>query len=144
MKFLKNFLTESKRLSERLTKKAIVFMLNEKDKLSKEKSSFADKVIRGYAGASIVLTTPMMASADVFDRVESELKGVVVKLVTISTVLAVLATAIVGLSALTGDRDEQRGIISQLKRIWLIWFVLNTLGISVPYLKSLVQGAQYS
>jgi hypothetical protein len=95
--------------------------------------------------ATFILSMQPVFAATVWDRFSSIMKDVYGKLVGISTIVAVTASAVALLVRMISR--NQRAVdeaSSWLKRIIVTWIILNMLGFIVAYLQPLVQGGGYT
>lgn len=110
----------------------------------------SQNVKKGYwmavtaAASLLVCIAPVMADDDIWSRAKTLLNDLYLKLVGISTLIAVVAAAIAFIirTAVKSQRavDEAN---AWLWRIALSWVTLNCLGLIVAYLAPLVAGGTY-
>jgi hypothetical protein len=94
--------------------------------------------------AVLILTFRPVFAADLWTEFSKIMKDIYGKLVGISTLVAVTASAVALLVRMISR--NQRAVdeaSSWLKRILVTWVVLNTLGFIVAYLQPLIAGGNY-
>jgi hypothetical protein len=94
--------------------------------------------------AALILTLRPVFAADLWTEFSKIMKDIYGKLVGISTLVAVTASAVALLVRMISR--NQRAVdeaSSWLKRILVTWVVLNTLGFIVAYLQPLIAGGNY-
>jgi hypothetical protein len=95
--------------------------------------------------AAFILSLQPALAADVWTEFTKIMKDIYGKLVGISTIVAVTASAVALLVRMISR--NQRAVdeaSSWLKRILVTWVVLNTLGFIVAYLQPLIAGGGYT
>ena len=95
--------------------------------------------------AALLLSLHPAFAADIWTTFSTVMKDIYGKLVGISTIVAVTASAVALLVRMISR--NQRAVdeaTSWLKRIIITWFVLNTLGFFVAYVQPWIAGGQYT
>lgn len=92
----------------------------------------------------VVFCQPVLAADDVWSKAQTIMQDVYGKIVGISTVAAVVTSAValllMNFSKSGRTVDESR---TWLKRIVITWIILNGLGFIVAYLAPLLSGGQW-
>ena len=87
------------------------------------------------------LTVPALAVDDMWTVANRIIVDVYAKIVSISTVLAGLMSAIAVIGAkLSNNQQKTDQAWDWLKRIWLSWMVLNLMGAILAYITPLFSG----
>ena len=95
--------------------------------------------------AVLVSVQPVFASSTIWSKFSEIMKDIYGKLVGISTIVAVTASAVALIVRMVSR--NQRAVdeaTSWLKRIIITWFILNTLGFFVAYIQPWIAGGQYT
>ena len=95
--------------------------------------------------ALLLSLQPTFAADTIWTKFSDVMKDVYGKLVGISTIIAVTASAVALLVRMISR--NQRAVdeaTSWLKRIIITWFILNTLGFFVAYIQPWIVGGQYT
>ena len=94
---------------------------------------------------ALLLSLKPAFAADIWTTFSNVMKDVYGKLVGISTIVAVTASAVALLVRMISR--NQRAVdeaTSWLKRIIITWFILNTLGFFVAYVQPWISGGNYT
>lgn len=88
-----------------------------------------------------VMITPALAVEDMWTVANRTIVDVYAKIVSISTVLAGLMSAIAVIGAkLANNQQKTDQAWDWLKRIWLAWAVINGIGAFIAYVAPLFSG----
>ena len=90
---------------------------------------------------SVFTTTVFAAGENLFEVADDIIRDVYSPIVGVSTVLACLMTAFAVISAkVSNNQHKSDQAWDWLKRIWLSWMVLNTMGAILAYITPLFSG----
>lgn len=90
---------------------------------------------------SVFTTTVFAAGENLFEVADDIIRDVYSHIVGISTVLACLMTAIAVFSAkVSNNQHKSDQAWDWLKRIWLSWAILNSMGAILAYITPLFDG----
>ena len=115
-----------------------------------QQSKFSKRIGKLYwtlvttAGGLALSTVSAFAADDIWTKFSSLMQDVYGKILGVSTIIAVTATAVALVVRMVSR--NQRAVdeaTTWLKRIVVTWVILNTLGFIVAYIQPLVEGGQY-
>ena len=118
----------------------------------KQKLALRERIPNWYwslvamTGASVVsLQLVLAADNTIWTKISEVMKDVYGQLLGISTIVAVVATAVALLVRMISR--NQRAVdeaTTWIKRILVTWLILNTLGFIIAYLQGFITGGRYT
>ena len=106
-----------------------------------ERAFFIYRVLMILLVIGAVLVFPAFAVEDMWAAANRIIKNVYSKIASISTVLAGLMSAVAVMGAkLSNNQHKTDQAWDWLKRIWIAWVIINSIGAFIAYVRPLFQG----